>query len=89
MTKYEKPMMTVLSLTGNEQLCGSCRDNNASILLVNDQTGLADQLDWLAGNGDGTLTRSEAMAMFGSGDECSRVVDAYCKYTGATTVAWS
>lgn len=90
MKKYEKPTLTVLSLTGNEQLCGSCSDDGASILLNNDKSGMAEALSQLVGDYEGPLTRDELAGVFGTGETgCGHPVDMYCKFTGALTVAWS
>lgn len=86
---YQKPVMIMLSLTGNEQLCGSCKEADADFLLNNDKTGLADLLGTLVGNLDGTLTKNELENVFGSGEGCAEVVDMYCKFTGDMKVAWS
>jgi hypothetical protein len=87
MKTYQKPVMIALSLTGNEQLCGSCID--ASIKLYNDQTGAALAIDRLSGNGDGVLTRAEVSNLFGFEDNCKHPTEIYCKFTSAQTVAWS
>ena len=93
MSQYEKPSLTVLALNGNEQLCGSCTDRGANILLSRDpSSGYAGLLEMLLPdtNLDGTLTRNELANVFGSGEAgCMKAVDTFCKFTGAITVAWS
>ena len=89
MKTYEKPMLVTLALSGNEQLCGSCSDDGASILLYQD-SGLAGQFDWLVGDGDGNGERSDLIGCFGTGESgCSKPLEGYCKFTGNVTVAWS
>ena len=87
MKTYQKPIMIALSLTGNEQLCGSCVD--ASIKLYNDKTGVAELLGKIIGNADGKLTRAEAAQLFSSSESCVAPTEVYCKFTSAQTIAWS
>ena len=89
---YEKPKLMALSLSGNDQLCGSCSDKGSSNLLYQDPTsGMALAIDFLAGNDDGVLTRDEADRAFGPGESCEFAIDSYCKFTASDDmlVAWS
>ncbi|MBQ3532437.1 MAG: hypothetical protein IJA51_01905 [Oscillospiraceae bacterium] len=90
MKVYTKPVMVALSLAGNEQLCGSCAEKGAVILLRND-SALAQQFDWLVGDGDGVAELSDIANVFGTKETgCSRKLDGYCKFTSSDTmVAWS
>lgn len=90
MKTYEKPQLVALSLSGEDRLCGDCRDNGATYLLHNDESGIADLLDLMIGNGDGTLKRDEVSSFFGALESCEKQVAGYCKFTSVgITVAWS
>ena len=92
MKTYEKPRLMALSLSGNDQLCGSCADRGAKNLLYKDPSnGLALGLDFLVGNDDGTLTKEEAAKAFGTGEACEIPVESYCKFTATDNmlIAWS
>ena len=97
MKSYEKPRLMFLSLSGNDQLCGSCAEAQEragvdGILLHKDPTGIDAQIiDEIAGNNDDHLTREEAMRLFGNGEQdCEKWVDMYCKFTSTgLMVAWS
>ena len=96
MKTYQKPIMIALSLTGNEQLCGSCADKNAAVLLKDDK-GLAEWL--LVGMGlglgsNGVVDRTDFNHVFGTAETgCTTILDGYCKFTnnddGSRLVAWS
>ncbi|MBQ7049237.1 MAG: hypothetical protein IJN87_01295 [Firmicutes bacterium] len=87
MKKYEKPILNMLSLTGSEQLCGSC--SNADIKLYNGGD-IATLIGLQIGNKDGVLTRAEVENLFANAeDSCTVPYEAYCKFNGANTVAWS
>ena len=94
MKNYEKPALMVLSLSGNEQLCGTCADKGGQLL--SHDPGLAG---WLmqkfpitdkTGNGP---SRDDFAGVFGDVDtQCTGVkIDNYCKFqsTGEMLVAWS
>ena len=88
MKTYQKPVMIALSLTGNEQLCGSCTNS-----LKNDSSFNSLIAD-LVGDSNGKLTESEFNALFASAaDTCTNIVDVeiYCKFTSSNDhmIAWS
>ena len=84
MKKYEKPNLIVFSLVGNENLCGGC-DNKLS-----KNENLNKTIAWLVGDDDNILTKEETSYLFGMGEECSKEVEGYCKFTStAQNVAWS
>ena len=87
---YEKPRLMALSLSGNDQLCGTCADNNGQ-LLYKDPTGtIAKGIDILVGNRDGKLTKAETSNIFGFKEDCHSPVENYCKFTSTgNIVAWS
>lgn len=95
MKTYQKPIMIALSLTGNEQLCGTCA-KEGGYLLMNDKT-LAEWL--LTGMGlglgdNGIADRSDFNQVFGTGESgCTTALNGYCKFTnnddGSRLVAWS
>lgn len=91
MKKYEKPMLMAVSVSGNDQLCGSCSDQGRTPLYNNEE--LKNNLLLYADkNGDGELSRDEASMLFGLEDNCKRPLDGYCKFTSTgsvTLVAWS
>ena len=92
MKTYEKPRLMALSLSGNDQLCGSCSDKGSTNLLYKDPSGgLALGLDFLVGNDDGVLTKEEAARAFGPNEGCEIPVESYCKFTSSSDmlVAWS
>ena len=92
MKKYEKPMLVAVSVSGNDQLCGSCSENGSTNLLYkNPESGMALALDFLVGNDDGTLTKEEAARAFGPKENCEIPVESYCKFTATPNmlVAWS
>lgn len=93
MKTYEKPVLMALSLNANDQLCGTCADNGASILLYSDSTtaGLilrmlnrTPEYDGIAG-----ISRGDFAGIFGTEDFCATPSDQYCKFTGSNLVAWS
>ena len=91
MKTYEKPRLMALSLSGNDQLCGSCTDQGGTPL-YKDPTGfIAQNIDDAAGDGDGILTRAEVENLFSSEDGCKDTrCEIYCKFTSSGgLVAWS
>lgn len=92
MKTYEKPRLMFLSLSGNDQLCGSCSDSGGNTIYDNEV--IKNEL-LLAGdkNGDGELSREEAAFLFGlsPADGCANKVGMYCKFqsVGNMLVAWS
>lgn len=93
MKKYEKPCLTAISLSGNNQLCGSCTAKGG--IPLEQDTALADFLlrFWGLGDGDGVAERSDFENVFGESEKgCADVVSGYCKFTstsGDSLVAWS
>ena len=86
--------MDVLSLNGDEVLCGSCADK---LTLVDDTTGLAARLMDMFDFGTGDPDRGDFENIFGFGDivngidACSdRQIIGFCKFTSSgQLVAWS
>lgn len=94
MKVYEKPKLMALSLSGNDQLCGSCREAGATTLLYQhalypEIAAIGNTLDWLIGDGDGKIERADVSNVFGTNEGCRKVCESYCKFLGASTVAWS
>ena len=90
MKMYEKPVLMAVSVSGNDQLCGSCTDEGKEPLYQNPTGNVASIIDRAAGNKDGTLTREEANFAFGPGENCKRETIMYCKFTSTgMLVAWS
>ena len=96
MKKYEKPLLTAVSVSGNDQLCGSCSDEAAKqnktpeLLYKDPNSALAWQIDFISGDGVKPLTRQEASNAFGTGEACKDTVTQYCKFTSTgSLVAWS
>ena len=96
MKKYEKPQLMFLSLSGNDQLCGTCSDNHR--MTINDnpiyQELILDARPEIDEDHDGILDRDEFHNCFGTTEkECADTdhhIDNYCKFTSNTTlVAWS
>lgn len=90
MKTYEKPELIALSLSGNNRLCGDCEGkttlwNNPAlsraVLLV---VGRDENYDNESG-----ITKGDFEGLFGTGDGCTQGLEAYCKFTGSDTVAWS
>ena len=92
MKTYEKPRLMFLSLSGNDQLCGSCADKGYQTIHDNE---VIKNIVMLPGdqNKDGILSRDEAAFLFGTSPEdgCTRKVGMYCKFQSAADmmVAWS
>ena len=87
MKQYMKPTVEIYILAGNETICGGC-----DVKLRDDTTNLANTLDFLGGNGDGTLTKTEAENLFGVGESCTNEIIMYCKFTssgGTGNISWS
>ena len=85
-----------LSLSGNDQLCGTCADSaakqgkTAQLLSQDPNSALAWQIDFISGDGVKPLTREEASTVFGAGENCKDTVLEYCKFTSTgSIVAWS
>lgn len=93
MKKYEKPSLTAISLSGNDQLCGSCADQNRLVLMDPKNKDVALDLLWMTGegNGDDIIERSDFKNLFGANDGCVKEIADYCKFTSTGThlVAWS
>lgn len=78
MKAYAKPAMMALSISANDQLCGSCtfstrenQDKFSSYLYM-------PEAEW-KDDGDGILEPGES-AIFGLGEDCRVVYDGYCKH---------
>ena len=92
MKTYEKPRLMALSLSGNEQLCGSCADKGAHTL--HDDSSLAGELmDFFEfGNKNDGIGKDDFAGVFGNEVQCTQVqIENYCKFTstGTALVAWS
>ena len=95
MKRYEKPCLTAISLSGNDQLCGTCQDMGG--ILIKDNLWIGEQILWAtgAGDGDNIVEKSDFANVFGHEADCigpGKVqVDTYCKFqsTGESIVAWS
>ena len=96
MKNYEKPRLMFLSLNGNDQLCGTCAENNRAT--INDNKTYQDMILFaypeVDENRDNILDREEFDKCFGTAeDECVNMeykIDSYCKFTSTTNlVAWS
>ena len=93
MKRYEKPMLTALSLSGNDQLCGYCSEKNAPYLLYNDPD-LAARLMTFYGFGSGEPDAGDFSNVFGANEGCTEglILD-YCKFSsvdeGKNLIAWS
>lgn len=91
MKNYEKPRLMVLSLAGNERLCGDCADKNGLLLSDPNNSFYAEQILIAAGQ-DGAakdgIQREDFQNVFDVGD-CQLEVSTYCKFNSARTVAWS
>ena len=92
---YIKPTVEILSLTGNEQICGACADKGGELLYKNPestQAGIIDTIVAINGYGedDGVLTKQEASKAFGPDESCVVEIEYYCKFTSTgDMVAWS
>lgn len=88
---YEKPKLIALSLSGNNRLCGDCAGK--ATLIDNDT--LANAILWAAGRDAGFdkvpgLSKGDFAGLFGQEDQCKGgQIEAYCKFTSVTQVAWS
>ena len=91
MKKYEKPVLTAISLKGNEQLCGSCAYK------LKDDISKATWILRTSGFGfgeNGIVDGTDFIGMFGNAEnDCSKKFDGYCKYSSVSEegylVAWS
>ena len=91
MKKYEKPILSALSISSNDMLCGSCSDHNADILIYNNPSlqTVFQVLDVTVGDKDGKLEASDFSNVFGIGEDCVTELGDYCKFSGANTIFWS
>ena len=93
MKKYEKPVLTAITLSGNDQLCGSCAGGTTLF----DKPALAQWILMKGGYGlgdDGVVDGKDFIGLFGNSEtECSKKIESYCKFTSANSdldmVAWS
>lgn len=95
MKNYRKPDLFLISLHGNEQLCGSC---TVSIKPGTGDPGAISTVDSLIkdalgyNSSPGVVTKDELEQCFGLPESCTHAVDlqGYCKFTPAgKSVAWS
>ena len=88
---YEKPRLMALSLSGNDQLCGTCADNNGLLLKDHPEQAMAMMKFYSFGNMADGADRGDFAGVFGPESQCSsRQIDDYCKFTSSgTLVAWS
>ena len=91
MKKYEKPCLTAISISGNDQLCGSCAGGKT---LVDNPTlaeGLLSKL-YPSKVNDG-IQADDFKGMFGATESCQDIIIGYCKFNsqdnGKPLVAWS
>ena len=97
MKKYEKPCLTAITLSGNDQLCGSCADNGGLKLCDPSNEWIANIIlqGATAGDNDGIVEKSDFANLFGNEDECKGPgmvqFESACKFssTGGWLVAWS
>ena len=93
MKTYEKPRLMALSLSGNDQLCGSCAGGTT---LHNDHA-LAEFLMNKFGFGDSTdgVQKEDFAGVFGTSEhQCTtKEINNYCKFSavdsGSPVIAWS
>lgn len=95
MKEYKKPAMMALSLSADAALCSGCSTEGRESIKGNDSIK-SILLSFLGVdmNNDGSLSQSEAEALFASSAEgCTNDVDivGYCKFTGQDSIAiiWS
>lgn len=78
MKAYAKPAMMALSISANDQLCGSCtfstRENQDKFLIYLD----TPEAKW-EDDGDRILEPKES-AIFGLGEDCTFEYEGYCKH---------
>lgn len=94
MKTYQKPVMIALSLTGNEQLCGTCADRKASLLLKDDKSWALMLMQLYGfGNAANGADRNDFVGVFGNEEQCNRFqIDGYCKFSSSgenQIIAWS
>ena len=86
MKKYQKPAMLALSLSANDNLCGTCsystRENKDSLYVV----GLIPEVDWVDGNNDGVIGPGESNLFANQLDTCVIDYGEYCKFTAADEI---
>ena len=91
MKKYEKPVLMAVSVSGNDQLCGSCSDKGAHEL--HSDLDLAEMLMDFFEFGDKSdgISKKDFEGVFGTEAQCTQVqIESYCKFTSTgTMVAWS
>lgn len=97
MKTYEKPRLMALSLSGNDQLCGTCAEKNG--ILLKDQLGLAEVLISMSNGRFGDLSdgisADDFVGVFGQESDChaDKRIDSYCKFSsgdnGQFVIAWS
>ena len=76
MKEYKKPAMMALSISANDQLCGSCDIGTRNNPEYSD-------LDAKFGNRDGLFDQTDvdSFGLFGSGEDCDFECTGYCKFT--------
>lgn len=83
MKAYVKPAMMALSISANDQLCGSCtfstRENQDKFLIY-----LGDSVAKWNDDGDEILEPGES-AIFGHGEDCDLEYVGYCKHAAVKT----
>ena len=96
MKTYEKPIFAVLSLSGNDRLCGSCTPNQDVKQYVGRNiyklpTQLMAVIDILDKNRNKVLDEEEIKDtnVFGSAESCEVAVEGYCKFTAANSATIS
>ena len=95
MKKYEKPVLTAITLSGNDQLCGSCADKKGYVLVENQD--IAKQLMYWFHFGDLSdgVGADDFIGVFGNAEtDCSKIkIENYCKFNavdnGKIPIAWS
>lgn len=79
MKAYVKPAMMALSISANDQLCGSCtfstRENKDDFLIYLGNP----EANWNDVNGNEILEPGES-AIFGHGEDCDFEYAGYCKH---------
>ena len=95
MKKYEKPVLTAITLSGNDQLCGSCADKKGYVL-VEDQTLAKVLMEFYQfGDLNDGVGADDFIGIFGNAEkDCSKIqIENYCKFNavdnGNHHIAWS
>ena len=92
MKKYEKPVLTAITLSGNDQLCGSCAGGTTLFDNPNLARFLARMIGANLADGVGA---DDFIGVFGNAEtDCSKIkIDDYCKFNavdnGNHHIAWS